>query len=124
MATTKRPAPLEIDGVAIPSKFEVCPRCEGKGVHDHPAFSNGITAEDWNGPDWDDDSREGYLVGRYDVACSECGGLRVVPAADVARCTFAQKRLLVGARRARRELAQDYASERYLRMAESGGYDS
>lgn len=107
----------------VPSTFEVCPRCNGKGVHDHPAFANGITAEEFRGPDWDDESREGYMRGDYDVACSVCKGLRVVAVADLSRCTFALKRLLVKQRRAERELAEDYASERYIRMHEQGGYN-
>lgn len=79
--------------VEIPSRFDVCDRCRGKGVHDHPAFSNGITADEWNGPDWDDDSRETYMSGGYDVTCEECGGLRVVLVADEERMTDEQRRL-------------------------------
>jgi hypothetical protein len=109
------------DEIEIPTRFELCPRCEGRGTHDHPAFDNGITADEWNGPDWDDESREYYMRGDYDVQCTQCSGLRVVEVPDVRRCTFAQKRLLVADRRARRELARDYASEHYLRLAEMGG---
>lgn len=78
--------PEDLEGdlieVELPTNLEVCDRCEGKGVHDHPAFSNGISGEEWNGPDWDDDSRETYMSGGYDVVCSECRGLRVVPVVD------------------------------------------
>lgn len=70
--------------VTIPSVFEVCHRCKGKGKHDHPAFSNGITSSEW-AQDWDDDSREGYLSGRYDVPCEACDGLRVVAVPDFDR---------------------------------------
>lgn len=62
----------------IPVKHVRCERCDGRGTHDHPAFENGISADEWNGPDWDDDSREGYMSGRYDVRCSECDGARFV----------------------------------------------
>ncbi len=68
------------DEVEIPTKFEVCPRCEGRGSHVNPAIDgHGITAEEWNGPDWDEDSRAMYLSGGYDVACERCGGKRVIP---------------------------------------------
>lgn len=60
-------------------KFEVCPRCEGKGVHDHPAFSNGISTEDF---DADPDFEEAYWQGAYDVRCTECKGKRVVKVPD------------------------------------------
>lgn len=75
-----------IDGEVhnLASKFEVCPKCEGKGKHDHPAFSNGITSEEWE-RDWDEDSREGYISGRYDVKCSKCDGLRVIEVIDESR---------------------------------------
>lgn len=61
---------------AIKAQAEVCGRCDGRGKHDHPAFSNGITAEEWD-RDWDEDSREEYVNGRYDVPCEVCGGKRV-----------------------------------------------
>lgn len=70
---------------AIPTKRIVCPRCDGRGKHDHPAFSNGITASEWNSDDWDDDSRETYMRGGYDVACEECHGNNVVEAPDEER---------------------------------------
>lgn len=70
----------------LPSTFIVCGRCEGRGSHVNPAIDgHGITAEEWNGPDWDEDSREGYMAGRYDVACHRCGGARVVPIADYSK---------------------------------------
>lgn len=62
------------------TKFEVCDRCEGKDVHDHEAFANGITGSEW--AEWDGDEQESYLRGAYDVRCSECDGLRVVPVVD------------------------------------------
>lgn len=67
----------------VPSKWVICERCRGNGKHDHPAFANGITSDEWNGPDWDDDSREGYLEGRYDVRCEECSGSGKVQEPDL-----------------------------------------
>lgn len=63
----------------LPAKYEVCPRCEGKGAHDHEAFSNGLTHADFAE---DPDFLEDYMRGCYDVPCSECKGLRVVPVID------------------------------------------
>lgn len=61
--------------VELPARYVVCPRCEGSGIHDHPAFSNGIGAEEWNE---DEDFRRDYMAGVYDVKCEECKGNRVV----------------------------------------------
>ena len=66
----------------IPAIWGVCDRCGGRGVHDHEAFSNGLTAADF---DEDPDFREEYMAGRYDVQCASCNGLRVVPVIDDAR---------------------------------------
>lgn len=85
-----RPHMLRGDGyddadqcVPLPCKREVCWRCRGEGVHDHPAFSNGLTAADLD----DRDFREDYLAGHYDVPCEECRGQRVVWAVDEASMT-------------------------------------
>ena len=93
----------------VPERFEVCDRCEGRGVHDHEAFSNGLTASDF---DEDPDFREDYMRGAYDVRCSECGGQRVVAVPDVARCSYAVRRELVKARRFQREQLRFAAIER------------
>lgn len=67
----------------LPAKFEVCPRCRGEGSHVNPSIDgHGITGEEWNGPDWDDDSREMYMSGGYDVPCHRCGGKRVIAVLD------------------------------------------
>lgn len=68
--------------VELPGRYEVCPRCRGRGSHVNPAIDgNGISTSDecWQ----DDDFREGYLSGLYDVSCERCDGLRVVMAPDV-----------------------------------------
>jgi hypothetical protein len=54
------------------AKWEICDRCDGNGVHDHPAFSNGLGYDDFYGPDADPDFREQYMRGDYDVRCEEC----------------------------------------------------
>jgi len=66
--------------VTLPLRREVCPRCDGRGVHDHEAFSNGISAEDFAE---DSEFAEAYWEGAYNVPCSECNGRNVVDVVDV-----------------------------------------
>lgn len=74
----------ESEEVSLPGKYVVCSRCEGHGKHVNPNIDgNGITADEWNGPDWDDESREMYMSGGYDVRCEECAGERVVIVANL-----------------------------------------
>lgn len=67
--------------ITLPAKFEVCDGCQGKGTHVHRAIDgNGITASEWG--EWDQDDREDYMGGRYDVTCEDCGGRNVMPVVD------------------------------------------
>lgn len=76
----------------LPSKYEVCPTCGGRGSYVNPSIdSHGITAEEWD--TWDDEEREGYFAGYYDITCEECEGLRVVRVPDWEKLTDDQKRL-------------------------------
>lgn len=59
----------------LAARWQVCPRCDGAGKHDHPAFAGGITASD---VEEDPDFFEEYLSGRYDVSCTECKGRTTV----------------------------------------------
>ena len=64
---------------------EVCPRCCGEGTHVNPSIDgNGISADEWYN-EWDDESREMYLTGGYDVTCEECHGSNVVDVLDETR---------------------------------------
>lgn len=92
--------------VPLPSKLEVCWRCRGEGVHDHEAFENGISQDQF---DEDPDFRVDYMRGRYDVQCSECHGLRVVAVPDEERLNADQKRWLEEHRQYRREEAAERA---------------
>lgn len=112
----------EGEEVSLPAIYEVCLRCGGTGKHDHPAFSNGITMDEWYGPDWDDESREMYMSGAYDVTCTECDGKRVVLVVDQDRLTDEQVRIFGEYVRMKNQHAAEEASERHLRMMESGGY--
>ncbi len=64
----------------IPSKFEVCSNCEGRGSHVNRAIDgDGISPEDFAR---DPDFEEEYFAGSYDVPCDECHGKRVALVAD------------------------------------------
>lgn len=68
----------------LPTKFKVCPTCEGRGTHVNPSIDcDGLTADDF---DSDPDFRSHYLGGVYDVQCYGCKGLRVVEMVDEERC--------------------------------------
>ena len=72
--------------INFPTKFEVCPTCDGKGTHVNPNIdSNGITSDEWAN-DWSPEDQETYLSGGYDVPCYECDGKRVVPEVDEDKC--------------------------------------
>jgi len=82
--------------VSLPGRYEVCPRCGGKGSIVNPAVDgNGLSDRDF---EEDPDFEEAYFSGVYDIPCLECFGKKVIAMPDVARCSFAQKRLLVSER--------------------------
>lgn len=54
--------------IILPAMFAVCQRCKGHGHHGNPAF-NGMDPNEM-----EEDFREAYFGGEYDVACRECGG--------------------------------------------------
>lgn len=68
--------------VAFPCTMENCPTCGGDGRHVNPSIdAGGITDMD----DWDDDERDGYFGGRYDVTCYGCKGAKRAPVITPAR---------------------------------------
>lgn len=55
----------------FPGSWEICNMCQGSGMVTNPSIdAGGIT--DWN--DWNDDEREEYFSGQYDIHCPECRG--------------------------------------------------
>jgi hypothetical protein len=74
---------------AFPKRYVVCSRCQGHGHHSNPSIDgNGITQSEW--AEWDDEEKEMYFSGGYDVTCYECNGKRVVEDVDVAMLSDAQ----------------------------------
>jgi predicted methyltransferase len=77
--------------IELPAKFDVCSRCNGKGVHVNPSIDgNGLTQEDF---DEDPDFEESYFRGDYDVCCHECDGKRVTIEPDFDAMNDEQKNL-------------------------------
>lgn len=105
--------------IDVPGKWEICERCDGNGTHTNPSIDgNGITAEEWD--EWDDDDREGYRTGRYDVACeNKCddGKVRVV---DRDRCPPELLKLVDEWAEDEAEEARERAAERRLSWYEDG----
>ena len=66
----------------MPTKRELCWRCNGDGHHSNPAIDgNGISSDEWRN-EWDEESRHAYMSGRYDVRCEKCDGKCWVLAPD------------------------------------------
>lgn len=68
----------ETETMLVPARMEVCPECEGHGS----VLTQGLRGEVIDFSDWDDDEREGYFNGRYDVMCPCCKGANVIPVPD------------------------------------------
>lgn len=67
--------------VALPTRWEVCGRCDGAGAVALPGQS--FTSEEM----WEmgEEFLEDYLSGRYDEPCPSCGGRTTVAVVDEAR---------------------------------------
>jgi hypothetical protein len=80
----------EDEAVLFPAKYEVCGRCQGKGVHD--CWEGGMSQDEMaeQGPEFFED----YMSGMYDKRCDECKGERVV--------------LVIDRRRANKEALAEY----------------
>lgn len=111
------------DPAEVPGRYEICERCRGEGKHTNPAIDgNGITASEWE-QDWDEESREAYFAGRYDVRCEEgcIDGKVIVP--DKESCSAAQWAAVEDHFLRLHEAARCDAEDRRTRRMESGGYD-
>ena len=67
----------------IPAVYAVCPGCDGNGKQDNLGAITDMH-------EWDEESREAYFAGGYDVRCEECHGKRVVLVADEDAASEAQ----------------------------------
>lgn len=72
--------------ITLPTRTVACWYCDGAGRISNPAIDgNGISADEW--AEWDDESQDDYLSGRWDVPCPDCEGRRTVEVPDEARCS-------------------------------------
>lgn len=96
--------------LAIPAKFELCPRCRGVGSHVNPAVDgHGISPQEFAE---DPDFQESYFAGVYDVACHRCQGEKVIKVIDRDRATRAELVLFDDHERALREIEAEEEAER------------
>lgn len=108
--------------VELPSKFEVCSRCEGHGTHLNPSIGeHAYTVEEFN-ESFDDEEREQYFKrgGIYDVTCEECGGKRVTEVPDEGSMSAEQKEHLKLWEKSQEESARMDAEDRRTRWMEDG----
>jgi hypothetical protein len=76
----------------LPANYVVCSGCQGHGTHLNPSIGqHAFTAEEFE-RDFDEEQRAEYCRrgGIYDVQCTTCIGLRVVPVVDREACTTAE----------------------------------
>jgi hypothetical protein len=68
----------------LPAKTVVCPDCDGTGTELRGSLKGAVISEESMA---DDDFRESYFGGDYDVQCSCCKGRNVIEVVDVERLT-------------------------------------
>lgn len=92
--------------VELPTRWEVCPVCDGAGKHVNPSIDcGGLTREDFE----DEDFIEDYRSGVYDVTCSQCRGRTTVRVVDEGRLS---PDLLVAYQEQQKEEAEFRAMQR------------
>ena len=92
--------------VELPARYEVCAKCEGKGAHMVDGMrEHAYTMEEFQ-REFDDDEREAYFNGGYDVTCTRCDGNRVELVVDEKKLEHTNP-----------ELLKLYREERYDRAA-------
>jgi len=85
-------------------KWVICGSCEGNGKVGNPSFDQGWTSSEW--AEEDDDFKEGYLAGEYDIPCRDCRSSGKVLVPDMSQLTFGEKRPFAEARKEARERAE------------------
>lgn len=107
----------------LPACWEICDRCKGEGTHTNPNIDgHGITMEEWHGPDWDDESREMYMSGGYDVACEAgCSDGKVLVPDEEACKSEPRKTILERYYEQQEDEARTRAEYRRTLYMESGG---
>ncbi len=100
--------------IELPSKKEVCSRCDGHGTHLTPSIGeHAYTSEEFH-ESFDEEEAQEYFKrgGRYDVTCHECGGKNVVDVVDESRCTTEEQKAHLKAYYRKLRADEDYEAER------------
>jgi hypothetical protein len=108
--------------VQFPSKFEVCPRCEGHGTYLNPSIGNHAYSAEEFSESFDDEEAEQYFKrgGIYDIACEQCGGKRVIEVPNPKAMNAEQKASLAAWEEQEEERAAEEAADRKTRWYEDG----
>ena len=100
-----------LSGESMPSDTVVCPRCRGRGSHINPAIDgDGFTGEEW--AMMDEDFKESYWNGNFDVICSVCNGLRVTAKIATDQLNAEQWELLYEQERNEADMADMIAAQK------------
>ncbi len=110
------------DEIELPAVWDICERCKGEGQHVNPNIDgHGISAEEWE-QDWDEESRETYMSGGYDVPCeARCNGGKVLVVDEEACKHEPRKSLYEAYKKQEAERAQSDREDRHTLYMESGG---
>lgn len=104
----------------VPFRYVVCELCNGRGTHVAASIDgNGLTSEDF---DQDDDFRDAYFNGDYDVPCCKCHGNKVTPEYDESRAKPDIKEKMLAYNKYRQDVAEDMVNDAYTIRMENGGY--
>lgn len=103
------------ENVSLPAKRVVCPYCDGEGRYANPSVEcdgGGFTASEWEAED--DDFKEEYLNGAWDIPCEECHGARVVERVDYDALSPEQKKAYEFHRKLEDYFEAEHAAERRM----------
>ncbi len=106
----------------LPACWAICTRCNGEGEHVNPSVDgHGITFDEWE-EDWDDEGREMYLNGGYNVPCEAACKAGKVLVVDEHKCNAEpRKALLKRYNTMLSEQARERAADLRTLFFESGG---
>ena len=100
-----------LSGESMPSDIVVCPRCNGRGRHVNPSIDgDGFTGEEW--AEMDEDFKDSYWNGHFDVVCSVCNGLRITAKIATDRLNAEQWELLYEQERNEADMADMIATQK------------
>ena len=100
-----------LSGESMPSDIVVCPRCNGRGRHVNPSIDgDGFTGEEW--AEMDEDFKESYWNGHFDVVCSVCNGLRITAKIATDQLNAEQWELLYEQERNEADMADMIATQK------------